>query len=200
VKQDPATVPDAPLRWEELTPKRRTDEVQIRTAISLGLLAGAVLTGCAQAEATPPTTTTTSSTTMTSTTTSSPPTTSTTTTTVGRPVVVAPPATPRAERPTATITAGARCGNDLPPCWICQRESHCTYGIISGGLFCTSMPCYGAWQMDPRTWRGVVQRAGWTDIPQWPPTDWARVTPQMEDRVAAALWDHGRGCGHWAAC
>jgi hypothetical protein len=199
VKQDPATVPDAPLRWEELTPKRRTDEVQIRTAISLGLLAGAVLTGCAQAEATPPTTTTTSSTTMTSTTTSSPPTTSTTTTTVGRPVVVAPPATPRAERPTATITAGARCGNNLPPCSVCMRESRCTYGIVSNGG-CSGWNCYGKWQFDPTTWRAVVHRYGLTDIPDWPVTSWAQVTPAMEDRVAAALWDHGRGCGHWNAC
>lgn len=171
--------------------------MQIRTAISLGLLAGAVLTGCAQAEATPPTTTTTSSTTMTSTTTTSSPPTSTTTT-LPRPVAVAPTVTsPRAERPTATMNAS--CGNNLPPCSVCMRESRCTYGIVSNGG-CSGWNCYGKWQFDPTTWRSTVHRYGLTDIPDWPVTSWAQVTPAMEDRVAAALWANGAGCGHWAAC
>lgn len=167
--------------------------MRFRTAISLGLLAAAVLTGCTQQDPTTTPTSSSSTTIMptTSTTTSSLP----ASTTTVRPVVAETPTVPptSARRP-ATTTIG-----DLPPTWICQRESRCTYGIVSNGG-CSGWNCYGKWQFDPTTWRAVVHRYGLTDIPDWPPTDWARVTPAMEDAVAAALWAGGRGCAHWAAC
>jgi hypothetical protein len=174
--------------------------VPYRLPIYLAAIA-ATLTACTTATATPATTTTTMPTTTTSsTTTSLAPTTTTTTTVVERAEEVRPASHEPPSPGTPAVTATATCGGNLPPCWICQRESHCTYGIVSNGLFCTGMPCFGAWQFDPRTWRGVVQQAGFADIPEWPPTDWPRVTPEMEDRVAAALWAGGQGCGHWAAC
>ena len=171
-----------------------------RLPIYLAAIA-ATVTACTTATATPTTTTSTMpTTTISSTTTSLAPTTTTTTTVVVRAEEVRPASPPPSREAPAVTATSAACGGNLPPCWICQRESHCTYGIVSGGLYCTGMPCYGVWQMDPRTWRGVVERYGLTDIPAWPPTDWARVTPAMEDRVAAALWAGGSGCGHWAAC
>jgi hypothetical protein len=187
--------------WEDTTPKRRTNDVPTRTAISLVLLTAAVLTGCGDLNptATANPTTTTMSTTTTSSTTSLAPTTTTTTTTVVRRAEEVRPASPPPSREAPAVTASAACGANLPPCWVCQRESRCTYGIVSNGG-CSGWNCYGKWQFDPTTWRAVVERYGLTDIPAWPVTDWAKVTPAMEDRVAAALWAGGSGCGHWNAC
>lgn len=89
---------------------------------------------------------------------------------------------------------------DTPPTWICMRESHCTPGIVSTHYGCSGWHCYGKWQFDPTTFRSTVRNYHLTGIPEWPLDSWSQVTPLMEDRVAAALWDHGRGCGHWAAC
>lgn len=159
----------------------------------------ATVTACTTATATPTTTSTMPTTTISSTTTSLAPTTTTTTTVVVRAEEVRPASPPPSREAPAVTATSAACGGNLPPCHVCQRESHCTYGIVSNGG-CSGWNCYGKWQFDPTTWRAVVQRYGLTDIPAWPPTDWARVTPAMEDRVAAALWAEGAGCGHWAAC
>jgi hypothetical protein len=123
-----------------------------------------------------------------------------TTTTSTQPVMRPAPVSPVNEEPARiTYADSSRCGNNLPPCSVCMRESRCTYGIVSNGG-CSGWNCYGKWQFDPTTWRAVVHRYGLTDIPDWPVTSWAQVTPAMEDRVAAALWANGAGCGHWAAC
>lgn len=171
-----------------------------RLPIYLSAIATVVLTACTTATATPATTTTTMPTTTTSTTTTSlAPTTTTTTTVVERAEEVRPASHEPPSPGTPAVTATGTCGGNLPPCSVCMRESRCTYGIVSNGG-CSGWNCYGKWQFDPTTWRAVVERYGLTDIPDWPPTSWAQVTPAMEDRVAAALWAGGAGCGHWAAC
>ena len=97
------------------------------------------------------------------------------------------------------VTNSNACGGNLPPCSVCQRESHCTYGIVSKHFGCSGYHCYGKWQFNPETWRKVVDSNG-LNVPRWPLTDWSAVTPQQEDQVASALWNNGAGCSHWSAC
>lgn len=109
------------------------------------------------------------------------------TTTQAPPTTVAAPAPvvkhaapPRAARSTAAQYGSGACGGDLPPCWVMQRESHGNINAYNP-TGCGGRGCYGKWQCDPRTCSG-------------------KGTEAQQDAEAAALWDHGRGCSHWAAC
>lgn len=112
------------------------------------------------------------------------PTTTTTaapTTTVAPPTTVAPaPAAPVA----APAPASGRCGGDLPPCWVMQRES--------GGNIHAQNPhssASGKWQFIRSTWAGY---GGYAE---------AHLAPEsVQDAKARELWAGGSGCGHWSAC
>jgi len=96
----------------------------------------------------------------------------------------APPgASPVTSPPTAEVTVSAAAPSLLPPEWICQRESHCTYGINTGNGY------FGKWQF-ALAWGG-----------HWGlPADITTWTPAQEDYAAAQLWAGGAGCGNWNAC
>lgn len=102
-----------------------------------------------------------------------PPTTTTTTT--------APPAPAPAPAPAAS---SGRCGGDLPPCWVMQRES--------GGNITAKNPtssASGKWQFINSTWAGY---GGYAE---------AWMAPEsVQDGKARELWAGGAGCGHWSAC
>lgn len=84
----------------------------------------------------------------------------------------------RAYKSPATTTG--RCGGDLPPCWVMMRESGGNIHAYNP-TGCGGRGCYGKWQCDPRSCDGTGTEA-------------------EQDAEARRLWDHGRGCSHWAAC
>lgn len=101
----------------------------------------------------------------------------------------------RAHPPAASPALG-QCGGDLPPCWRMRIESGGDYNARSPASFCSGRGCYGKWQFDPLTWDSAARRMGRVDlVGNYFPAD-----PVDQDRVAAFLWDKGRGCSHWAAC
>jgi hypothetical protein len=105
-----------------------------------------------------------------------PPTTTTTT---------APPAPPTTAAPApAPEPATGRCGGDLPPCWVMQRES--------GGSLTAKNPsstASGKWQFLNSTWAGF---GGYAE---------AWMAPEsVQDEKARILWAGGAGCSHWSAC
>lgn len=96
------------------------------------------------------------------------------------------------------------CGGDLPPCYVRERESHNTYGIVSTHYGCSGWHCYGAWQFDPTTLSDAARHVG---LPELVETNgvqhldrWSWYTPKMEDDAARYEWADGAGCAHWSAC
>ena len=85
----------------------------------------------------------------------------------------------RAKVRAATPSTG-RCGGDLPPCWVMQRESGGNIHAYNR-TGCSGRGCRGKWQCDPRTCSGTGTEA-------------------EQDAEARALWNGGRGCAHWTAC
>lgn len=73
-----------------------------------------------------------------------------------------------------------RCGGDLPPCWVMNRESGGSTSAYNP-TGCSGRGCYGKWQCDPRTCDGTGSEA-------------------EQDAEARRVWDGGRGCAHWNAC
>lgn len=73
-----------------------------------------------------------------------------------------------------------RCGGNLPPCWVMERESKGDLNAYNP-TGCGGRGCYGKWQCDPRSCSG-------------------HGTEEEQDAEAAALWDGGAGCSNWAAC
>lgn len=93
----------------------------------------------------------------------------------------------RAAAPKPAPSAGpatGRCGGDLPPCYIMQRES--------GGSITARNPrssASGKWQFLDSTWAGFGGYAR------------AYLAPEsVQDAKARQLWAGGAGCGHWSAC
>lgn len=78
--------------------------------------------------------------------------------------------------------SGHPCGPafDLPPCSVMMRESGGNIHAYNP-TGCGGRGCRGKWQCDPRTCSGTGSE-------------------EEQDAEARALWDHGRGCSHWAAC
>lgn len=77
-----------------------------------------------------------------------------------------------------------RCGGNLPPCWVMQRESR---GNIRAQN--PSSSASGKWQFIDSTWAGFGGYAHAWQAPE-----------SVQDAKAAQLWAGGRGCGHWSAC
>lgn len=79
---------------------------------------------------------------------------------------------------------GHPCGGDLPPCWVLRRESGGDPNAYNP-TGCYEAPgrvgCRGKWQCSTSTCSGTGSEA-------------------EQDAEARRVWDHGRGCSHWAAC
>lgn len=87
------------------------------------------------------------------------------------------------------------CGGNLPPCYVCWRESRCTWTAFNP-TGCSGRSCYGKWQFDPRTWNTEVRAMGRLDlVGEYFPRD-----PLDQNAVAAIVWNGGRGCSNWNAC
>jgi hypothetical protein len=94
----------------------------------------------------------------------------------------------RAHAPTAKHTGAAintpgngRCGGNLPPCCVMNRES--------GGNIHAQNPsssASGKWQFIDSTWNGYGGYAHASDAPE-----------SVQDAKAAQLWSGGSGSGHW---
>jgi Transglycosylase-like domain len=85
-------------------------------------------------------------------------------------------------RPAPAAEQGSgRCGGDLPPCSVMQRES--------GGNIRAENPsssASGKWQFIDGTWNGYGGYSHAADAPE-----------EVQDAKARALWAGGAGCGHW---
>lgn len=81
-----------------------------------------------------------------------------------------------------------QCGGDLPPCWVLARESGGNIEAVNH-TGCGGRGCYGKWQFDPRTSRGLGYEGTMDQYPE-----------QVQDEAARTLWANGQGCSHWAAC
>lgn len=135
------------------------------------------------------TTSTSSSTTTTTltTATSAPPTTTT----------VLAVATPVARARTAPQPSTGRCGGDLPPCWVMQRESGGDIRIWNGRCYmpfgslgkCGISDASGKWQFLRSTWARFAGFVNAADAPE-----------DVQDAKARLTWNGGRGCRHWMAC
>ena len=87
----------------------------------------------------------------------------------------------RAQRAQAPAPSSGRCGGDLPPCCVMQRES--------GGNIHAQNPtssASGKWQFVDGTWNGY---GGYSSAAQAPES--------VQDAKARELWAGGAGAGHW---
>ena len=93
-----------------------------------------------------------------------------------------------------------RCGGDLPPCWVMDRESGGDLRIWNGGCYApvgwngSRSPCGGStasgkWQVLRSTWARYGGFLNAADAPE-----------DVQDAKARLLWNGGRGCAHWSAC
>jgi hypothetical protein len=102
--------------------------------------------------------------------------------------------------PTPVVDGAWSCGADLPPCWVLNRENpNRDLTVYNGGAH--HEPGYtggnpegdstasGKWQVTRGTWSGFRGFTNAADAP-W----------DVQDEFARMLWNHGRGCSHWAAC
>lgn len=95
------------------------------------------------------------------------------------------------------------CGGDLPPCRVLHRESKGDIRIWNGECYApfgwrgaTAPNCpraqssaSGKWQAIRGSWGGYGGYVNAADAPE-----------RVQDDRARQLWNHGRGCSHWAAC
>ena len=89
-----------------------------------------------------------------------------------------------AQRAQAAAAPSGRCGGNLPPCFVMNRES--------GGNIRAQNPsssASGKWQFIDSTWAGFGGYAR------------AYLAPEsVQDAKAAQMWAGGAGCSHWSAC
>lgn len=86
-----------------------------------------------------------------------------------------------APRASANTPGNGRCGGNLPPCCVMQRES--------GGNITAQNPtssASGKWQVISSTWNGYMGYPSAASAPEW-----------VQDQFAAQLWAGGAGSGHW---
>ena len=85
-------------------------------------------------------------------------------------------------RDVSSEPSSGRCGGDLPPCSVMQRES--------GGDIRAENPsssASGKWQFIDGTWNNYGGYAHASDAPE-----------SVQDAKARELWADGSGCGHWS--
>jgi hypothetical protein len=136
------------------------------------------------------------------------------------PAALAPkPARPKVRHRTAPTTArvvasgdrrGVPCGGDMPPCGVLDRESMmtvdpihvyndqvnadgdaigCYYPVGYAGDNPCGSTASGPWQILRSTWNWFGGYLNAADAP---------LAVQIEK--VRKMWNHGRGCGQWAAC
>jgi len=81
-------------------------------------------------------------------------------------------------------SSGGRCGGDLPPCYVMERESG---GSLTAENSRSSAS--GKWQFLDSTWNGYGGYAHASDAPE-----------TVQDARARELWNGGAGCSSWSAC
>lgn len=106
---------------------------------------------------------------------------------VTRPRPTVPRTLPPVIEPDESWATGA-CGGRLPPCWVMMRESRGNIRAVNYGG-CGGRGCFGKWQFDPITSRGLGYSLTMDQYDE----------PEQDD-AAASLWQWGRGCSHWGAC
>lgn len=92
--------------------------------------------------------------------------------------------TRRAYHNVPQVQGSGRCGGNLPPCWVMNKES--------GGSLTAHNPtssAAGKWQFLTGTWAGY---GGYSTADQAPES--------VQDAKAAEVWANGGGCSHWSAC
>lgn len=140
------------------------------------------------------------------------------TTTTEAPVVTAPPPPPPTTAPppppppppapkpkaVASNPGNGKCGGNLPPCSVMNRESGGDPHIWNGSCYapsghqgtspCGSSSASGKWQMVRGTWQATNagRSSGYANA--------ADAPEHIQDAAAAELWAGGRGCSHWAQC
>lgn len=90
----------------------------------------------------------------------------------------------RRSAPVRSEQGTGRCGGDLPPCYVMERESR---GDIRAENPVSTAA--GKWQFIDGTWDGYGGYSHASDAPE-----------DVQDQKARELWDGGNGCGHWSAC
>jgi hypothetical protein len=83
--------------------------------------------------------------------------------------------------PVANTPGNGRCGGNLPPCCVMERES--------GGSITAQNPtssASGKWQFINSTWGNYMGYPTAASAPEW-----------VQDQRAAELWAGGAGAGHW---
>lgn len=80
------------------------------------------------------------------------------------------------------------CGGSLPPCWVMMRESRGDIRAVNVGG-CGGRGCYGKWQFDPITSRGLGYSLTMDQYDE-----------PVQDDAARTLYAGGAGCRHWNAC
>ncbi len=83
--------------------------------------------------------------------------------------------------PSMNTPGNGRCGGNLPPCCLMNRES--------GGNITAQNPtssASGKWQVISSTWNGYMGYPSAASAPEW-----------VQDQFAAQLWAGGAGSSHW---
>jgi hypothetical protein len=112
--------------------------------------------------------------------------TTTTTTTIPPPATI--PTTPPTMPNLPALEGDVPCGGDLPPCYVVQRESGGTWDAYNP-TGCSGTGCWGPYQFGG-FWAGKLGL----------PSDLSTTTKEQWVNAARLLWNHGAGCGNWAAC
>lgn len=179
------------------TPRSRVDTVSSSTT-EVGYLGEPDATDTTRA----PTSTSTSTSTSTTATTVAPtvPVTAPPTLSPTLPPTTAPPTTaPPPSAPPAITTSPpttGRCGGDLPPCYVMERESGGDPRVWNGGCYapvghvgispCGVSDASGKWQFLRSSWAGYGGYLNAADAPEW-----------VQDEKARMLFAGGAGCSHW---
>ena len=112
------------------------------------------------------------------------------------PTTAAPPPSAPPAITTSPEPSTGRCGGDLPPCYVMERESGGDPRIWNGGCYapighvgispCGVSDASGKWQFLRSTWAGHGGYLNAADAPEW-----------VQDEKARMLFAGGAGCSHW---
>ena len=87
--------------------------------------------------------------------------------------------------PPSSSYGSGRCGGNLPPCYVVDRESKGQIDIYNT----QGSGASGKYQFMPETWNGYGGYANAADAPE-----------SVQDAKAEEVWAGGAGCSHWSSC